>query len=205
MEQAQVRGGGLAGAGPAGSATGGGRGRQRSRCSSATGRGADHSVVSQRGRAEGTDRHRLQNLSPARSPWRRQWQRQVGSIKAAGAIKDKPEAERGSRTGRSTVRARVGGVLAQLATVKTCWEQRVMKSSPVQLGAHVRHCRAKPCRKIEGKEGWTRIVFCLDPVTLPLEPALDGSAMRGPRQRSIELPGKDAGEVERLARRLEPS
>ena len=63
MEKAQVRGGGLAGAGPAGSATGGGRGRQRSRFSSTTGRGAGHSVVSQRGRAEGVDRHRLQNLS----------------------------------------------------------------------------------------------------------------------------------------------
>ena len=33
-------------------------------------------------RAEGIDRHRLQNLilSAARSPWRRQWQRQVGFI-----------------------------------------------------------------------------------------------------------------------------
>ena len=63
VEQAQVRNGRLAGAGPAGGAPGGGRGRQRWRGSSATGRGAGHSVVSQRGRAEGIDRHRLQNLS----------------------------------------------------------------------------------------------------------------------------------------------
>ena len=103
-----------------------------------------------------------------------------------------------------------------VATVKTYWEGNVVKSSPVQLAAHVRHCRAKPCRKIEGKEGWTRIVFSLDLVTLPLEPALEAalllqkgirkycSAPRGPhRERSIEAPGTDAGEVERLARRLE--
>ena len=59
-----------------------GRGRQRSRCSLATGPGAGHSVVSQRGRAEGIDRHRLSKLilSLARSPWQRQWQRQVGFI-----------------------------------------------------------------------------------------------------------------------------
>ena len=43
--------------GQGGSATSGGRGRQRSRSSSG------HSVVSRRGRAEGIDRHRLQNLS----------------------------------------------------------------------------------------------------------------------------------------------
>ena len=95
----------------------------------------------------------------------------------------------------------------------------MVKTSPVQLAAHVRHCRAKPCRKIEFKEGWMRIVFCIDPVTLPLEPALEatlllqrgirkhGSAPRGPlereRERSIEALGTDAGDVERLARRLE--
>ena len=61
-----------------------------------------------------------------------------------------------------------------------------------------------------------RIVFCLDPVTLPLEPALeaalllqkgDPEARLGPartsRERSIEASGTDAGGVERLARRLE--
>ena len=53
----------------------------------------------------------------------------------------------------------------------------MVKSSPVQLAAHVRHCRGKPCRKIEGKEGWTRIVFCLDPVTLVLDPALEAALL----------------------------
>ena len=56
-----------------------------------------------------------------------------------------------------------------VAVLKSYWESNVVKSAPVQLAAHVRHCRAKSCKKIEGKEGWTRIVFCLDPVTLPLE------------------------------------
>ena len=74
-----------------------------------------------------------------------------------------------------------------VSTVKTYWEGNVAKSS--------RHCRAKSCRKIEGKEGWMHIVFCLDPVTLPHEPALEaapplqkgirkhGSAPRGPLER----------------------
>ena len=86
-----------------------------------------------------------------------------------------------------------------------------MKSAPVQLAAHVRHCRAKPCKKIEGKEGWTRIVSCLDPVTLPLEGALEAALLQkevrkfgpAPRARSIEAPNTDAREVERLAHRVE--
>ena len=61
---------------------------------------------------------------------------------------------------------------------------------------------------------WVRIVLCLDPVTLPLEPALEAALLlqsgirkqglvpRGPRERSIEAAGTDAGEVERLAHRL---
>ena len=136
MEQAQVRGGGLAEAGEAGSATGGGR-RQRARCSSATGQGAGHSVVSQHGRAEGTDRHRLQNLScplrgalgrgngnarlvVSRSSGRHQGQTRGGTRK-------------GSRTARSTIRARVwvaflrslaatkGLAPEHVSTVKTYW------------------------------------------------------------------------------------
>ena len=82
-----------------------------------------------------------------------------------------------------------------MAVLKSYWESNVVKNAPVQLAAHVRHCRAKPCKKIEGKEGWTRIVFCLDPVTLPLEGAVEaalqllkgvrkhGPAPRGPLER----------------------
>ena len=95
------------------------------------------------------------------------------------------------------------------SSVKTYWEGNVVKSSTVQLAAHVRHCRAKPCRKIEGKEGWIRLLShssqhwrqrcCCRRES--------GSAARPledlPRERSIEAPGTDAGEVERLARRLE--
>ena len=66
-----------------------------------------------------------------------------------------------------------------VAVLRSYWESNVVKSAPVQLAAHVRHCRAKPCKKIEGKEGWTRIVFCLDPVTLPKF----GPAPRGPLER----------------------
>ena len=72
----------------------------------------------------------------------------------------------------------------------------MVKSSPIQL------------------EGWMRIVFCLDSITLPLEPALEAALLlqkgnleaqpgtaRTPRERSIETTSTDAGE--RLARRLE--
>ena len=82
-----------------------------------------------------------------------------------------------------------------VAVLKSHWEGNVVKSAPVLLAAHVRHCRAKPCKKIEGKEGWTRIVFCLDPITFLLEGALEaalrlqkgvrkfGPAPRGPLER----------------------
>ena len=88
-----------------------------------------------------------------------------------------------------------------------------MKSAPVAAGgARAALSSEEPCKKIEGKEGWTRIVFCLDRVTLPLEPALEAALLqkgisearlgpaRTPRSRSIEAPNTDAREVERLAR-----
>ena len=76
----------------------------------------------------------------------------------------------------------------------------MVKSSPVQLAAHVRHCRGKPCRKIEGKEGWTRIVFCLDPVTLVLDPALEAALLL---QKGIRKYGPaPRGPLEREAARL---
>ena len=165
-------------------------------------------------------------MSPVRSPWRRQLQRQVGSITKQRAPSRTSPRQNAQRLTNSSVppfvhvwlvflrslAATKGSAPEHVATLKTYWD--VVKSSPV--AAHVRHCQAKPCRKIEGKEGWARIVFCLDPVTLPLEPALEaalllqkgirkrGSAPRGtPRDRSIEASGTDAGEVERVARRLE--
>ena len=136
---------------------------------------------------------------------------------SAGPIKSKPEAERADaqeQLGPPYVHVG-GGSLAlapeHVAVLKSYWESNVVKSAPVQLAAHVRHCRAKPCKKIEGKEGWTRIVFCLDPVTLPLEGALEAALLQkevrkfGPasRARSIEAPNTDAREVERLAHRVE--
>ena len=103
-----------------------------------------------------------------------------------------------------------------VAVLKQYWENTVLKSAPVQMVSHVRYCRAKPCRKVEGKEGWTRIVFCLDPITLPLEGALEAAiaaaergeeirprAKRRPRTRSGEAPDADARGIERLARRVE--
>ena len=54
-----------------------------------------------------------------------------------------------------------------VAALKSYLESNVVKSAPVQLAAHVRHCQAKPCKKIEGKEGWT--------VTLALEGALEAA------------------------------
>ena len=81
---------------------------------------------------------------------------------SAGAIKSKPETE------RADAQEQLGPPyvhVEHVAALKSYWESNVVKSAPVQLVAHARHC--KPWKKIEGKEGWTRIVFCLDPVTLP--------------------------------------
>ena len=108
---------------------------------------------------------------------------------SAGAIKSKPEAERADAQEQHgppyvhvwvaflrSLAATRGLVPEHVAALKSYWESNVVKSAPVQLAAHVRHCRAKPCKKkIEGKEGWTRIVFCLDPVTPALEGALEAA------------------------------
>ena len=127
---------------------------------------------------------------------------------SAGAIKSKSEAEQADardQFGPPFVHVWVAFLRSLAATkeletehvevLRQYWESNVVKSAPVQLAAHVRHCRAKPCRKVEGKEGWTRIVFCLDPVTFPLEGALEaalrlqkgvrkhGPAPRGPLER----------------------
>ena len=127
---------------------------------------------------------------------------------SAGAIKNKPEAERADAQEqlgppfvyvwvaflRSLASTKELGA-EHVAVLRQYWENSVLKSAPVQLVSHVRYCRAKPCRKVEGKEGWTRIVFCLDPITFPLEGALEaalrlqkgvrkfGPAPRGPLER----------------------
>ena len=127
---------------------------------------------------------------------------------AAGAIKNKPEAERAEAHEQlgppylhvwvaffCNLVATKGLAAEHVSTVKTCWESNMVKSASVELASRVRHCRAKPCQKIEGKEGWMRSVFCLDTVTLPLEEALDAAlrlqkgvrnhdpAPRGPLER----------------------
>ena len=128
--------------------------------------------------------------------------------RSAGAIKNKPEAERADAQEqlglpfvyvwvaflRSLASAKELGA-EHVAVLRQYWENSVLKSAPVQLVSHVRYCRAKPCRKVEGKQGWTRIVFYLDPITLPLEGALEaalrlqkgvrkfGTAPRGPFER----------------------
>ena len=93
---------------------GGGRGRQRSRCSLATGPGAGHSVVSQRGRAEGIDRHRLQNLScPLRGARGRGNGRGRSVLSRSSGRHEgqtRGRTRRGSRAAPSTPGARVGGV-----------------------------------------------------------------------------------------------
>ena len=91
---------------------------------------------------------------------------------AAGAIKDRPRQNAQRLTNSSVPRSCTYGMAflrslaatkglapEHVATVKTCWEGDVVKSSPVQLAAHVRHCRAKSCMKIVGKEEWMHIVF----------------------------------------------
>ena len=160
--------------------------------------------------------------------WPQQWQRRVDSTtNPAGANKNKPEAERADAQEQlgppyvhvwvaflRSLAATRGLAPEHVAVLKSYWESNVMKSAPVQLAAHVRHCRAKPCKKIEGKEGWTRIVFCLDPVTLSLEGALEaalqlqkgvrkhGPAPRGPLEREASRLLTNTIEVERLAHRV---
>ena len=153
---------------------------------------------------------------------------------SAGAIKNKPEAERTDAQDqlslpfvhvwvaflRSLAATKELGT-EHVAALRQYWESNVVKSESVQLAAHFRHCRAKPCRKIEGKEGWMHIVFCLDLVTLLFEEALEaalrlqkgvrkhGPAPRGalereaPRTRRGEALDADGREVERLARPVE--
>ena len=181
-------------------------------------------------RAEGAGRHRLQNLpGPLLGARVRSIGRGRSEIPRSSWRAERAEAH--EQLGPPYVHVWVAflrslaatkGLAAEhVATVKAYWKSNVVKSAPVQLAAHVRHCRAKPCKKIEGKEGWTRIVFCLDPVTLPPPlPPSRGSAgsstaaaergeearprpTRPTRARSIEAADTDAGEMERLARRLE--
>ena len=148
---------------------------------------------------------------------------------SAGAIKNKPEAERADAQEqlgppfvyvwvaflRSLASTKELGA-EHVAVLRQYWENSVLKSAPVQLVSHVRYCRAKPCRKVEGKEGWTRIVFCLDPITFPLEGSLEaalrlqkgvrkfGPAPRGPLEReAARLLTQMRGKIERLARRVE--
>ena len=130
---------------------------------------------------------------------------------SAGAIKSKPEAERAvdqEQLGPPYVHVWVaflrslaarGLAPEHVAVLKSHRESNVVKSAPVQLAAHVRHCRAKPCKKIEGKEGWTHIVFCLDPVTLPPEGALEAALQL---QRGEEVRPRPERPLEREAPRL---
>ena len=107
---------------------------------------------------------------------------------SAGAIKSKPEAERADAQEQlgpphvhvwvaflRSLAATRGLAPEHVAMLKSNWESNVVKRTPVQLAAHVRHCRTNPCKKIEGKEGWTLNVFCLDPVPLLLEGALEAA------------------------------
>ena len=99
---------------PTGSATGGGGGRQRTRSALAIRRDAGHSVGSQRGSTERVDHHRLQNLS---CPLRGASGRGNGRCRAVLG-QTRGRTRRGSRTARSPVRARVGGVSAQLGGIE---------------------------------------------------------------------------------------
>ena len=118
----------------AGIATGGGRGRQRTRSAVAIG---------QRSRTERVDRHRLQNLScPLRgASGRGNGRGRRFYNEAAGAIKDRPEAELG---GNERVRTRALGDGENLLG-----GQRGEELPSAAGGARAAHCRAKLCRKID--------------------------------------------------------
>ena len=132
---------------------------------------------------------------------------------AAGAIKNKPEAERAEAHEQlgppfvyvwvaflCNLAATKGLTAEDVLMVKTCWESNMVKSASVELASRVRHCRVKPCQKIEGKEGWMRSVFCLDTVTLPLEEALDAALRLQKGVRNYDPPPR--GPLEREASRL---
>ena len=110
---------------------------------------------------------------------------------AAGAIKDRPEVERAEAHEQlgppfvhvwvaflCSLAATKGLAPEHVITVKTCWEGNVVKSSPVQLAAHVRHCRAKPCRD--------RCASCSASIRLlsQLEPALEAALLLQKRVRN---------------------
>ena len=91
---------------------------------------------------------------------------------------------------------KVGNTVQDLRTAES--DERVdATTAPIGVGFSFADelVDAKPCMKIEGKEGWTRIVFCLDPVALPFEGAPEaalqlqkgvrkhGPAPRGPLER----------------------
>ena len=227
LGQAQA-GGGSARAGPSSGETGCGRRRRRPRRHWARGGRAGDSVRGQRGRTERADRRRVQDVLGSRLGERVRSNGRGGSnlprIRWRNQEQARSRERRRSRATRSprtcmcgwrscAVWRRRGLATEHVAVLKSYWESNVVKSAPVQLAAHVRHCRAKPCKKIDGKEGWCRTVFCLDPVTLPLEGALEaalqlqkGVRKHGPRfkrrARSVEAPNTDAREVERLAHLL---
>ena len=207
LGQAQT-GGGSARAGPSSGETGGGRREKRPRRHSAPGGRAGDFVSGQRGRTERADCHRVQDVLVPGSESVAETMAEAGRLyhESAGAIKSKPEAERADAEEQPSppyVHVAFLRSLAatswlapeHVAVLKSYWESNVVKSPPV----HVRHSRAKPCKKIEGKEGWTRIVFCLDPVTLTLEGALEAalhlqkgvrkfsSAPRGPLERDASM------------------
>ena len=129
---------------------------------------------------------------------------------SAGEIKSKPEAERRrSRTARSLVRACVGGVSAQRslaatrglapeheAVLKSYWESNVLKSAPVQLAAHVRHCRVKPCKIIEGKEGWILEGALEGALQLQKGVRKHGPAPRGTLEREGRASGAPSGTIQ---------
>ena len=144
---------------------------------------------------------------------------------AAGAIKNKPEAERAEaheQLGPPYVHVWVAFLCNLVATkglaaehvsmVKTCWESNMVKSASVELASRERHCRVKPCqRRVDAQHVLPRHCHtpprgssgCSAAAAERSEELRPGSA-RPTRARSIEVTDTDAGEIERLARRLDP-
>ena len=185
------------------------RREKRSRCHLALGGRAGNSVSGQRGRTERADHHCVQDVPGSmlreRGRSNGRGRSTLPRIRWRNQEQARSRARRRSQLGPPYVHVWVAFLRSLAATrelapehvavLTSYWESKLVKSAPVQLAAHVRHCRAQPCKKIEGKEGWTRIVFCLDLVTFPLEGALEaalqlqkgvrkhGPAPRGPLKR----------------------
>ena len=211
--------------------TGGGRRGKRSRGRSAPGGRAGCSVSGQRGRAERTDRRRVQDVSGSRLGERGRSNGRGGSdlprIRWRNQEQARSGARRGSRTARFPARACVGGVPAQPGSDEGAGA-RTRGSAEVVLGEQRGEERAGAAggartalsseavqenrgqgrldaRRVLPGPGYSHPRGSAGSSTAAAERSEEARPRpkRPPRARSVEAPNTDTREVERLAHRVE--